>query len=78
MIGAGVRARAMAKMHTYVHYLLTVCAYCMLDQYPAIFSIATLYVAHSMLAYFHCLDTEELWFMLVNPQACAKLLPQKW
>ena len=36
-----IRARARAKMHMYVHYLLIVC---MLDHYPTIFGVVTLYV----------------------------------
>jgi len=55
-----VRARARAEMHMQVHYLLTVCTSCMLDQYSTFFSVFTLNVAH-------CLDTDELWFMSTNP-----------
>ena len=36
--------RARAKMHMHVHYLLIVCISCMLDQYPTIFGVVTLYV----------------------------------
>ena len=42
-------ARARAEMHTHVPCLLIVCTFCMLDQYPTILSVVTLYVAHSML-----------------------------
>jgi len=39
-----IRARARAKMHMPVHYLLIVCTSYMLDRYPTIFGVVTLYV----------------------------------
>ena len=36
-----------------------------------IFSVVTLYVANSMLMYFHCLDTDKLWFTLIHRHSSA-------
>ena len=36
-----------------------------------IFSVVVLYVANSMLTYFHCLDTDKLWFMLIHRHSSA-------
>jgi len=58
---AMIRARASAKKHMCAHYLI--CTSCMLDWCP----FNNLQYCHTLCTYF--IDTDELWFMLIDPQA---------
>ena len=52
-------------MHMHVHYLLIVWTSCMLD--PSV-----------LLHLLHCLDTDEPWFMLINPLALICFWESTW